>query len=56
MMDVLLSLRHGLLLYLGLGYLTYLILWRCFLSPLTRLPGPKLAALTYWYECYYGTL
>ncbi|KAI1152511.1 cytochrome P450 [Nemania diffusa] len=53
MMDVLLSLRHGLLLYLGLGYLTYLILWRCFLSPLTRLPGPKLAALTYWYECYY---
>ncbi|KAI0904518.1 cytochrome P450 [Ustulina deusta] len=48
-----LSLLHGLPVLVGVGYLTYLILWRCFLCPLAKLPGPKLAALTYWYECYY---
>ncbi|KAI8623360.1 cytochrome P450 [Xylariaceae sp. FL1651] len=48
-----LSFLHGLSLLVGVGYLSYLILWRCFLSPLAKLPGPKLAALTYWYECYY---
>ncbi|KAI0854976.1 cytochrome P450 [Xylaria cubensis] len=49
-----LSLLHGLPFFLvGVGYLTYLFLWRCFLSQLAKLPGPKLAALTYWYECYY---
>ncbi|KAI8947359.1 cytochrome P450 [Xylaria longipes] len=52
MTDVL-SLLLGPPLLVGVGYLTYLILWRCFLSPLAKLPGPKLAALTYWYECYY---
>ncbi|KAI0147622.1 cytochrome P450 [Xylariaceae sp. FL1272] len=34
-------------------YLTYLALSRCFLSPLAKVPGPLLAALTYWFECYY---
>ncbi|KAI1126435.1 cytochrome P450 [Nemania abortiva] len=48
-----LSLLHGLPLLVGFGYLTCLIIWRCFLSPLAKLPGPKLAAATYWYECYY---
>ena len=30
------------------------LLRRCFLGPLARVPGPKLAAFTYWFECYYG--
>ncbi|KAI1277295.1 cytochrome P450 [Xylaria sp. FL0933] len=48
-----LSLLRGLSLLGLVGYLTYVIFWRCFLSPLAKIPGPKLAALTYWYECYY---
>ncbi|KAI8626899.1 cytochrome P450 [Xylariaceae sp. FL1651] len=48
-----LSLLHGILLVIVIGYLKCLVLWRCFLSPLAKIPGPKLAALTYWYECYY---
>lgn len=31
----------------------YTILYRMVLSPLAKIPGPRLAALTSWYECYY---
>lgn len=34
-------------------YTTYGIIWRLYRSPISHFPGPKLAALTYWYEFYY---
>ncbi|MCJ1454023.1 hypothetical protein MMC28_004373 [Mycoblastus sanguinarius] len=37
-------------------YLTALVIYRIYLSPLARIPGPKLAGATGWYEFYYDCL
>ncbi|KAH6670399.1 cytochrome P450, partial [Halenospora varia] len=34
-------------------HLIYTAIHRLFLSPLSSIPGPRLAALTSWYKCYY---
>ncbi|KID69960.1 Cytochrome P450 family protein, partial [Metarhizium hybridum] len=37
----------------GLGYATVLAVQRLWLSPIAHIPGPRLAALTQYYELYY---
>ncbi|CRG88438.1 hypothetical protein PISL3812_05468 [Talaromyces islandicus] len=37
-------------------YVAYLVVSRLFLSPLAKFPGPKLAALSNWYEFYYDVI
>ena len=41
---------------LQLAYTIYTVITRIFLSPLRHIPGPKLAALTSWYEFYFDAI
>jgi len=41
---------------LHFSYVLYAVISRVFLSPLRHIPGPKLAALTSWYEFYYDVI
>lgn len=39
--------------FVCLLYCSILVFYRLFLHPLSRIPGPKLAGATYWFEYYY---
>lgn len=34
-------------------YIIYGAIWRLYFSPIAHIPGPRLAALTFWNETYY---
>lgn len=37
-------------------YACYIAIVRLYLSPVAKFPGPRLAALTFWYEFYYDVV
>lgn len=51
-MNQLVILATGLL----FGWLIYTAYQRLYASPVAHIPGPKLAALTFWYEFYYDVI
>lgn len=43
-------------LLIWIAYIVGLAIYRIYLSPIAKFPGPKLAALTYWYEFYHEVI
>jgi cytochrome P450 len=41
---------------LGIIYTTALAIHRLYFSPIAHFPGPKLAAITWWYQFYYDVI
>ncbi|KAL8705196.1 MAG: hypothetical protein Q9201_001696 [Fulgogasparrea decipioides] len=39
-----------------ISYIIYLIVSRLYTSPVSHIPGPKLAAFSFWYEFYYDVI
>lgn len=46
----------GTIIVFSIVYSLYVAYERLYLSHLSSVPGPKLAALTYWYEFYYDVV
>ena len=39
-----------------LVYFVILAIYRLYLTPVAKFPGPKIAALSFWYEFYYDVI
>jgi hypothetical protein len=46
----------GIALGIWIVYIVALAIYRLYFSPLSKFPGPRLAALTLWYEFYYDVI
>lgn len=50
------SITWRILVAAAIAYYGTLVFYRLFLHPLARFPGPRLAAISRWYEAYYDVL